>query len=141
MEFVFVIPGFVTKNFTRGNRIQPGTALAKRTRVNLNHCHTLDMPNRWQVLSAGKRMQKRTKYQERIIKNYYQNIDAISLQRLSEHITELYLEECKARERRWKHIVNALEKLEIPADKIARLKANDSPAELAELVQKLMSGK
>ncbi len=86
-------------------------------------------------------MQKRSKYQEKIIKNYYQNIDAISLQRLSEHVTELYLEEGKARERRWKHIVNALQKLEIPPDKIEKLRANDSPAELAELIQKLMSSK
>ncbi len=86
-------------------------------------------------------MQKRTKYQERIIKNYYQNIDAISLQRLSEHVTELYLEEGKARERRWKHIINALQKLEIPPDQIEKLRANDNPAELAELIQKLMSSK
>ena len=86
-------------------------------------------------------MQKRSKYQEKIIKNYYQNIDAISLQRLSEHVTELYLEEGKARERRWKHIVNALQKLEIPPDQIEKLRANDNPAELAELIQKLMSSK
>ena len=42
-------------------------------------------------------MPKRSKYQERIIKNYYQNIEGISLQRLSEHVTELYLEEGKGR--------------------------------------------
>ncbi len=86
-------------------------------------------------------MQKRTKYQERIIKNYYQNLEDISLQKLQEHITELYLEEGKARERRWKHIINALEKLEVKPDVIAKLRANDNPAELAELVRKLLARK
>lgn len=86
-------------------------------------------------------MQKRSKYQERIIKNYYQNLEEISLQKLSEHVTELYLEEGKARERRWKHIVNVLEKLEIKPDVIARLQANDNPAELAELLKQLLARK
>ena len=86
-------------------------------------------------------MQKRTKYQERIIKNYYQNLEDISLQKLQEHITELYLEEGKARERRWKHIINASEKLEAKPDVIAKLRANDNPAELAELVRKLLARK
>ena len=39
-----------------------------------------------------------TKHQQKIIKNYYDNRDAISLQRLSELVTELYLAEGKARE-------------------------------------------
>ncbi len=86
-------------------------------------------------------MPKRSKHQERIIKNYYQNLEDISLQKLSEHVTELYLEEGKARERRWKHIVSALEKLEIKPEEIARLRANDNPAELAQLVQRLLARK
>ncbi len=84
-------------------------------------------------------MQKRTRYQENIIKNYYRNRDALALQKLSEHVTELYLETGKARQRRWKHIVAALEKLEVPASRIQHLQQQDDPALLARLVEELMS--
>ena len=45
-----------------------------------------------------------SKYQQRVIKNYYQNRGAISLQRLSELVTELYLSEGKKREQQWEYI-------------------------------------
>ena len=41
-------------------------------------------------------MAERSKHQQKIIKNYYQNREAISLQRLSELVSELYLAEGKA---------------------------------------------
>ena len=44
-------------------------------------------------------MAERTKFQQNIIKNYYKNQDAISLQRLSELVTNLYLAEGKGRAR------------------------------------------
>ena len=39
--------------------------------------------------------QERSRYQEKIIKNYYQNRDAIGLQKAQEAVTELYLSEEK----------------------------------------------
>ena len=86
-------------------------------------------------------MPKHTKHQERIIKNYYKNKDAIALQKLGEHVTELYLSEGKARERRWKNIVATLEKLELPALRIEHLRKQDDPALLAKLVEELMGKK
>lgn len=80
-----------------------------------------------------------TKHQQKIIKNYYDNRDAVGLQRLSELVTELYLAEGKARERQWKYIVGALEKLQIPPDRIAHLQQRDDPAMLARLVEELMA--
>ena len=59
-------------------------------------------------------MAERSKYQQKIIKNYYDNRDAISLQRLSELVTELYLAEGKKRLKQWEYIVAALEKLKVP---------------------------
>ena len=56
-------------------------------------------------------MAKRSNYQQRVIKNYYQNRDAIMLQRLGDLISELYLAEGAARGRLWKRVVGALEKL------------------------------
>jgi hypothetical protein len=80
-----------------------------------------------------------TKHQQRIIKNYYENRDAISLQRLSELVTELYLAEGKVRERQWKYIVGVLEKIGLPQDRIAHLRKKDDPRLLAKLVEELMA--
>jgi hypothetical protein len=52
---------------------------------------------------------ERSKHQQKIIKNYYENREAISLQRLSELVTELYLAEGKGRQKQWKNIASALE--------------------------------
>jgi hypothetical protein len=83
--------------------------------------------------------QQYSKYQQKIIKNFYENLEAISLQRLSELVTELYLAEGKARERQWKYIVTALEKLGLPAARIEHLRKRDDPKLLAKLVEELMA--
>ncbi|HEX4414303.1 MAG TPA: hypothetical protein VH107_11790 [Lacipirellulaceae bacterium] len=82
-----------------------------------------------------------TKYQQNIIKNYYDNRDAISLQRLSELVTELYLAEGKAREKQWKYLEPVLAKLGLPKDRIEHLRKKDDPKLLAELVEELMAKK
>lgn len=86
-------------------------------------------------------MAERSKYQDKIIKNYYQNRDAIALQRLGELVTELYLAEGKARERHWKNIVSVLEKLKIPPERIAHLEKQNSPALVAKLLEELLAKK
>jgi hypothetical protein len=83
--------------------------------------------------------QNYSKHQQKIIKNYYDNRESISLQRLSELVTELYLAEGKGRERQWKFIIGALEKLAIPKDRIEHLRKQNSPALLAKLVEELMA--
>ncbi len=80
-----------------------------------------------------------SKHQQKIIKNYYENRDAISLQRLSELVTELFLAEGKARERQWKYIVAVLEKIGLPADRIEHLRKQDDPKLLAKLVEELLA--
>ena len=82
---------------------------------------------------------KYTKHQQKIIRNYYENREAISLQRLSELVTELYLAEGKARERQWKYIVGAMEKLGLPEERIEHLRKKDDPRLLAKLVEELMA--
>ncbi len=84
-------------------------------------------------------MANRSRHQERIIKRYYDNREAISLQRLSELVTELYLAEGKQRTQQWKYIVGALEKLEIPPSRIAHLREKDDPLLLAKLVEELIA--
>jgi len=79
-----------------------------------------------------------SKHQQKIIKNYYDNREAISLQRLSELVTDLYLAEGKARETKWKQAVGALEKLGIKPDRIAKLREQDNPALLAKVVEEML---
>lgn len=85
-------------------------------------------------------MPKRSRYQEKIIKNYYQNRDAISLQRVQEIVTELYLSEGKKRAKHWESLGNHLLKLGVKQDRIDRLVAKDDPAAAATMIQKLLDG-
>jgi hypothetical protein len=86
-------------------------------------------------------MAERSKHQQKIIKNYYDNKEAISLQRLSELVTELYLSEGKARDKQWTYVIGALEKLKVPADRIEHLKKKNDPALVARLVEELLAKK
>ncbi len=84
-------------------------------------------------------MAERSKYQQNIIKNYYDNRGAIALQKLSEMVTELYLAEGKARDKKWKTVVSALEKLKIPQARIDHLVKANNPSLVAKLVEELMA--
>ena len=80
-----------------------------------------------------------SKHQQRVIKNYYDNREAISLQRLSELVTDLYLAEGKKRQKVWQHITGALEKLKIKQSRIDHLVAQDDPTLVAKMVEELMA--
>jgi len=56
-------------------------------------------------------------------------------------VTELYLAEGKARQKHWKNISGALEKLKIPATRIEHLVKQDNPALVAKLVEELLAKK
>lgn len=79
----------------------------------------------------------RSRYQEKIIKNYYRNLDAIALQKAMEQVTELYLCEGKKREQTWKRLIANLEKLGMPASQIQHLQEQNNPELIAEALKKL----
>ena len=55
-----------------------------------------------------------SKYQQKVISNYYQNIDAISLQKLQELVTELYLCETEKKTTQlWQRVEKAMTKMKI----------------------------
>jgi hypothetical protein len=81
-----------------------------------------------------------TKFQQKAIKNFYDNRETISLQRLGELVTDLYLAEKKARATKWKQISAALERVGVPQAEIDHLVKKDDPALLAKKVSEL-SGK
>jgi len=84
-------------------------------------------------------MQNFTPHQQKIIKRYYENIDQISLQRLSEIVGDLYLSEGKKREKLWQSAVGCMEKLGVPAARIEHLLKEKKPELLANLVQEIHS--
>ena len=53
-------------------------------------------------------------HQKNIIGNYYENLDAIMLQKLQELVTELYLADSDAKkERLWERVEKAMAKLKV----------------------------
>jgi len=86
-------------------------------------------------------MEDFTHSQQKIIKRYYDNADSIHLQRLADLVTDLYLAEGKKKERAWKSVANVLEKLEIPASRIAHILQVADPKLLANLVSELQAKK
>jgi hypothetical protein len=79
-----------------------------------------------------------SKYQQNIIKNYYENRDAIALQKAQELVTELYLSTGKKRQRCWERLSGHLAKLGVPQSQIEHLVAKDNPELVAKTVEKLI---
>jgi hypothetical protein len=80
-----------------------------------------------------------SKYQQKMIKNFYDNRETVGLQRLSELVTELYLAEGKKRLKQWDYIVAALTKLGMKQERIDHLRAKDDPQLLAKVVEEYMA--
>ncbi len=77
-----------------------------------------------------------TKYQQSVIRNYYNNKDNVSLQRVQELLTDLYLAEGKKKEKVWESMFTHLERIGVPADQLTHLKAAKNPELIAQLIQK-----
>ena len=86
-------------------------------------------------------MAERSNYQNKVIKNYYDNRENIALQRCQEIVTELYMAEGKKRERQWNLLATHLEKLEVPQATIDHLKSQGSIEVVANFVTNLAKGK
>ena len=82
-------------------------------------------------------MPDRSKFQSKVIKNYYNNRENIAIQRLQELVTELYLTEGKKRKQNWKHVETHLLKLEVKQATIDHLIEQDNPELVASLIKKL----
>lgn len=75
-----------------------------------------------------------TKYQQNVIKRFYDNRDAISLQRAQELVTELYLAAGKKREKVWDSLANHMEKAGFPKSRIDHLREQDDAALVAKAI-------
>ena len=83
-------------------------------------------------------MPEYSKYQQKVIRNYYDNRDTIALQRASELVTELYLATGKKRVKHWESLALHLSKLGVKPEVIDHLRSQDKPELVASLVKKLM---
>ena len=81
-------------------------------------------------------MTERSKYQQNVIRNYYDNRENIALQRAQELVTELYLSEGKKREKYWKSLGNHLLKLDVKQETIDHLVSQDDPQLAAQKAAK-----
>ena len=79
---------------------------------------------------------ERSSHQQKIIRNYYQNRDAIGLQKATEAVSELYLSEGKKRETVWKRLCSHLEKVGMKPAVIEQLRQDDDPAKVAKALEK-----
>ena len=82
-------------------------------------------------------MAELTKYQQSIVKNYYENLDTALVQRLGEQVTDLYLAEGKKRAKLWETIAKSLVKVGVPQKRIDHVVASDDARQLATLLQEL----
>lgn len=82
-------------------------------------------------------MADHTPYQQKIIKRYYDNQEALASQKLAELVSDLYLTTGKKRQRVWESLESAMQKLGVPQQRIDHLKKQDNPALVAELVKEL----
>jgi hypothetical protein len=78
-----------------------------------------------------------TPHQQKIVKRYYQNQDALAVQRLAELVSDLYLSTGKKRERVWVNLEAHMKTLGVPQVRIDHLRKQDNPALVAELVKEL----
>ena len=78
-------------------------------------------------------------HQQKIIKNYYQNLSAIAVQKLQELVTDLYLSLNTPKEDKlWNNVEKAMEKLEIPKSVIDHIMQKRNVEVLANHVTKWM---
>lgn len=75
-------------------------------------------------------------HQQKIISNYYKNLDSILLTRLQEIVTEIYLaDSAKKKKQLWARVEQALTKLKIPAPIKSRILEKQNVELLAKHLQ------
>lgn len=82
-----------------------------------------------------------SKFQQKVIRNYYDNREQIDEGKLSELVTNLYLAESeKKKTKLWEQAGKLMERLEVPASRMEHILTAKDPAILATVVQDLQKG-
>ena len=80
-------------------------------------------------------------HQQKVIKRYYDNRDAIDDQKLAELVTNLYLSSGKKAEKMWETAERVMTRMELPESRITHVMETKDPAVLAVIVEELQNGK
>ena len=82
-----------------------------------------------------------SKYQQKVIKRFYDNREQIDDQKLSELVTSLYLATDKQKPKLWQRARDIMERMELPETRIQHVMESKDPAVLARVVEELQNGK
>jgi hypothetical protein len=81
-----------------------------------------------------------SEHQQHIIRKYYNQLDTIMLQKLGELVSELYLADTEAKQKRlWDRVHKAMVQLKIPDDIVAHIVAKKDVETLARNLQDWLS--
>ena len=82
-----------------------------------------------------------SRYQQKVIKRFYDNREQIDDQQLSELVTSLYLATNKQKPKLWQRAKEILERMELPPARIEHAMKSEDPVVLAKIVEELQNGK
>jgi hypothetical protein len=85
-------------------------------------------------------VKKYSKYQQNVIKRYYDNREQIDEQRLAELVTSLYLANGKKRDKLWESAKDVMIRLKVPESRVEHVIETADPAILAEVVKDIQNG-
>jgi hypothetical protein len=76
-----------------------------------------------------------SRYQQKVVGRYYQNLDTLAVQKLSELVSELYLaSDAKKQEKLWAQVTTYLPKIDADDTRVRRILTQKDVQELAKLV-------
>ena len=84
-------------------------------------------------------MAELSKYQQTVVRRYYENLDTALLQRLGEQVGDLYLAEGKKRTKLWETVGKSLAKLGVPKSRVDTVVKSDDARQLAKILQELLA--
>jgi alcohol dehydrogenase class IV len=82
-----------------------------------------------------------SRFQKKVIQRYYDNRPALDEQRLAELATELYLAADKKKPKLWESAKELMERLGTPPSRVEHVIKTADPAQVAEVVKDIQSGK
>lgn len=81
-----------------------------------------------------------SRYQQNVIKRYYENRDQIDEQKLGELVTTLYLANAKQAAKKWEAVPDLLKRLSVPESRIDHIMQKKDVTLLAGVVEDLQKG-
>ncbi len=82
-----------------------------------------------------------SRYQQKVIKRFYDNREQIDDQKLSELVTSLYLATDKQKPKLWSRAKDILDRMELPQARVDHVMESEDAAVLAKIVEELQNGK